>query len=109
MYKKRLKIFESSPILLFLMVSGRQNHYCKKQVPDSVLRIRIRCLFDPRIQDPGSRMDKKPGSGSGIQKEQPGSYFLELWNHFLGLKFFDAAQDPGWKKSVPGWKNSVPG
>ena len=41
-------------------------------------------------------MGKK--SGSGIRIEQPGSYFLELRNHFLGLKvktlkFFDA--DPG--------------
>jgi hypothetical protein len=34
-----------------------------------------------------------------IRDEQPGSYFLELINHFFGLKylkFFDA--DPGWKK-----------
>jgi hypothetical protein len=31
--------------------------------------------------------------GSGFRNEQPGSYFLELRNHFLGikiLKFFDA-------------------
>jgi hypothetical protein len=42
-------------------------------------------------------MGKKSGSGSLIRDEQPGSYFLELRNHFLGLKkilnFFDA--DPG--------------
>jgi hypothetical protein len=43
-------------------------------------------------------MGKKSGSGSGIRirDEQPGSYFLELRNHFFGLryfKFFDA--DPG--------------
>jgi hypothetical protein len=31
---------------------------------------------------PGSGMDKK--SGSGIRNDQPGSYFLELRNHFLG-------------------------
>jgi hypothetical protein len=56
-------------------------------------------------------MGRKSASGSGIQDEQPGSYFLELRNHFLGvkiLKFFDADpgsgmekvrfRDPGWKK-----------
>jgi hypothetical protein len=33
-----------------------------------------------------------------IRDEQPGSYFLELGNHFWVkiLKFFD--EDPGWKK-----------
>jgi hypothetical protein len=53
-------------------------------------------------------MGKKSGSGSGIRirDEQPRSYFLELRNHFYGvkiLKFFDA--DPGirdGKKSDPG-------
>ncbi len=40
-----------------------------------------------------------PDPGSGIRDEQPGSYFLELRNHFLAflgvkiLKFFD--EDPG--------------
>ncbi len=41
-------------------------------------------------------MGIKSASGSGIQDEQPGSYFLEHRNHFFGvkmLKFFDA--DPG--------------
>jgi hypothetical protein len=44
-------------------------------------------------------MGRKSASGSGIQDEQPGSYFLELRNHFFWffwvkiLKFFDA--DPG--------------
>jgi hypothetical protein len=44
-------------------------------------------------------MGRKSASGSGIRNEQPGSYFLELRNHFFGifgvkiLKFFDA--DPG--------------
>ncbi len=41
-------------------------------------------------------MGRKSASGSGIRDEQPGSYFLELRNHFFGvkiLKFFDA--DPG--------------
>jgi hypothetical protein len=54
-----------------------------------------------RAPDPGSGMGNKSGSGSGtrIRDEQPGSYFREHRNHFLGvkiLKFFDA--DPGWKK-----------
>jgi hypothetical protein len=31
---------------------------------------------------PGSGMGKKSGSGSGMK-----SYFLELRNHFLGLKY----------------------
>ncbi len=61
---------------------------------------------------PGSGMGRKSASGSGIRDEQPRSYFLELRNHFFGvkiLKFFDAdpgsgmetvvrIRDPGWKK-----------
>jgi hypothetical protein len=41
-------------------------------------------------------MGRKSAFGSGIRDEQPGSYFLEIRNHFFGvkiLKFFDA--DPG--------------
>jgi hypothetical protein len=41
-------------------------------------------------------MGRKSASGSGIRDEQPGSYFLELRNHFFGVKihkFFDV--DPG--------------
>jgi hypothetical protein len=44
-------------------------------------------------------MGKK--SGSGIQDEQHGSYFLELRNYFFGLKFLNSLmliRDPGWKK-----------
>jgi hypothetical protein len=58
-------------------------------------------------------MGRKSASGSGIRDEQPGTYFLELRNHFLGvkiLKFFDA--DPGWKKVGSGirdGKKSDPG
>jgi hypothetical protein len=44
----------------------------------------IRCLLDPWIRDPVSGRGKKSGSGSGIRDEQPGSYFLELRNNFLG-------------------------
>jgi hypothetical protein len=45
-------------------------------------------------------MGRKSVSGSGIRDEQPGSYFLELKNHFFGIfgvklrKFFD--EDPGY-------------
>jgi hypothetical protein len=54
-------------------------------------------------------MGKKSGSGIRIRNEQPGPYFLEFRNNFLGydkiLKSFDA--DPGsekrdGKKSDPG-------
>jgi hypothetical protein len=45
-------------------------------------------------------MGKKSGSGSGIwnRDEQPGSYFLELINHFFGLKYLNSLmriRDPG--------------
>jgi hypothetical protein len=59
----------------------------------------IGCLFDPWIRDPGFGMGRKSASRAGIRDEQPGSYFLELRNHFFGffgvkiLKFFD--EDPG--------------
>jgi hypothetical protein len=48
-------------------------------------------------------MGKKSGSGSGIRDEHPGSYFLELRNHFL-IKIFkillcgSEIRDPGWKQ-----------
>jgi hypothetical protein len=64
------------------------------------------------VPNPGSGAFFTPGSG--IRDEQPGSYFLQLGNHFFGvkiykiLKFFDAdpgsgrktvrIRDPGWKK-----------
>jgi hypothetical protein len=50
-------------------------------------------------------MGKKSGSGSGIRDEQPGSYFLELRNHFFGLKYLNSLmriRDPGGKNSDPG-------
>jgi hypothetical protein len=69
----------------------------------------IGCLSDPWIRD-----GRKSASGSKIRDEQPGSYFLELRNHFFAffgvkiLKFFDEdpgsgmetvrIRDPGWKK-----------
>jgi hypothetical protein len=69
-------------------------------------------------------MGRKSASGSGIRDEQPGSYFLELRNHFfcLGvkiLKFFDAdpgwrhfgsgIRDPGWEKVGSGIRDKLPG
>jgi hypothetical protein len=59
---------------------------------------------------PGSGMDKK--SGSGIRNEQPGSYFLELRKHFLGLKYLNSLmwiRDPDCKKNLdPGSGNQDP-
>jgi hypothetical protein len=76
------------------------------------------------ILTPGSgiRDGRKSASGSGIQDEQPGSYFLELRTHFFAffrvkiLKFFDEdpgsgmetvqIRDPGWKKVGSGMEKS---
>ena len=49
--------------------------------------------------------------GSGIRNEQPGSYFLQLRNHFLGLKYFNSLMrirdpDPGQKKFGSGIRGS---
>ncbi len=65
----------------------------------TVLRIRDPMPFWPL----GSGMGKKSGSGSGIRNEKPGSYFLELRNNFLGLKYLNSLMrildpDPGWTK-----------
>jgi hypothetical protein len=61
-------------------------------------------------------MGRKSASRSGIRDEQPGSYFLELRNHFFGffevkiLKFFDAVRDLGWRQFGSGMgKKSDPG
>jgi hypothetical protein len=66
-------------------------------------------------------MGRNSASGSGIRDEQPGSYFLELRNHFLGLKYINVLmriRDPGWrqfgsgirdgKKSDPGSGINIP-
>jgi hypothetical protein len=73
-----------------------------------VLRIRIRDLGLGAFLTPGSGIGdgRKSASGSGIRDEQPGSYFLELRNHFFAffgvkmLKFFD--EDPGCGMRDPG-------
>jgi hypothetical protein len=87
------------------------------------MRIRIRDPV-PWIQDSGwvKSKNQDPDPGSGIRNEQPGLYFLELINHFLGLnkiiKFFDAGpgsglakirnRDPGWKKVESGIRINIP-
>ncbi len=43
----------------------------------------IRCLFDPWIRD-GEKVS------IWIRDEQPGSYFIELRNHFFGLKYLNS-------------------
>ncbi len=65
---------------------------------------------------PGSRDGRKSASGSGIRNEQPGSYFLELRNHFfafLELKYLNSLmriRDPGWRQFGSGMeKKSDPG
>jgi hypothetical protein len=96
----------------------------------AVLRIRIRDPGLGAFLTPGSgiRDGRKSASGSGIRDEQPGSYFLELRNHFsafLGVKiltFFDEdpgsgmetvrIRDPGWRQLGSGirdGKKSDPG
>ncbi len=65
----------------------------------------IGCLFDPWIRDPGWEK-----VSIRIRDEQPGSYCLELRNHFFAvfgvkiLKFFD--EDPGWRQFGSGMENS---
>jgi hypothetical protein len=64
----------------------------------------------------GIRDGRKSASGSGIRDELPGSYYLELRNHFfcffLELKYLNSLmriRDPGWRQfgsriREPGWK-----
>jgi hypothetical protein len=75
---------------------------------------------ESRIRD-----GRKSASGSRIRNEQPGSYFLQLRNHFFAflgvkiLKFFDEdpgfrmetvrIRDPGWKKVGSGIRDKHPG
>jgi hypothetical protein len=71
-------------------------------------------------------MRRKSASGSGIQDEQPASHFLELGNHFFGVKILNFlmrirdrdSSDPGsgmetvrirdGKKSDPGSGINIP-
>ncbi len=67
-------------------------------------------------------MGRKSASGSRIRDVQPGPYFLELRNHFFGVKileFFDAdpgsgmetvqIRDTGWKKVGSKIRDKHPG
>jgi hypothetical protein len=60
----------------------------------------------------GIRDGRKSASGSGIQDEQPGSYFLELRNHFFaffGLKYLNSLmriRHPGWRQFGSGMEKS---
>jgi hypothetical protein len=73
-----------------------------------VLLIRIRCLFDPWIRDPGWVKKIR----IRIRDEQPGSYGISksLKKQFLGLKYLNSLMriqdgknsDPGWKKFISG-------
>jgi hypothetical protein len=65
----------------------------------------------------GIRDGRKSASGSGIRDEQPGSYFLELRNHFFAffgvkiLKFFDEDRGSGIRdgdSSDPGSGINIP-
>jgi hypothetical protein len=101
-----------------LSTSWKQFH--KVSVADPDPGSGIGCFFDPGIRD-----GRKSASGSGIRDEQPGSYFLELRNHFFAffgvkiLKFFDEdpgygmetvrIRDPGWKKVGSGIRDKHPG
>jgi hypothetical protein len=90
----------------------------------SVTKMRIRVCNNKKIlfcsvadPDPRSGASLAPGSGFRclfgpkkhirirIRDEQPGSYFRELRNNFLGFKYFNSLmriRDPGWKKFGPG-------
>jgi hypothetical protein len=90
-------------------------HFCvhrKKKLLSTVVRIRIRDPGLGAFLTPGSgiRDGRKSASGSGIRDERPGSYFLELRNHFFAffgvkiLKLFD--EDPGQRQFGSGMVKS---
>ncbi len=63
----------------------------------------IQCLFDPWIRG---------GKKIQIGNEQPGSYFREIRNNFLGLKYLNSLiriRDRGWKKFGSGIRDKHPG
>jgi hypothetical protein len=66
----------------------------------AVLRIRIQCLFDPWIRDPG--WVKKSGSGSGINNPD---HISVLRNHFFVFKYWNSWCGSG----IQNGKNSDPG
>jgi hypothetical protein len=62
------------------------------------------CVADPDpmpFLTPGSGIRDGYKIGIRIRDEQPGSYFRELRNHFLGIKYLNflmRPRDPEWKK-----------
>ncbi len=77
-----LDSFPLKSLLLMLKVWKITNHFSwhDYSVADPDPGSGIGCLFDPWIRD-----GRKSASGSGIRDEQPGSYFLELRNHFFSF------------------------
>jgi hypothetical protein len=84
--------------------------------------LRSEKIIPDSVADPGSGAFLTPGSriqevSIRIRDEKPGSYFLELRNHFFGLKYLNSLmriRDPGWRQfgsgiRDPGWKKSDPG
>ncbi len=76
--------------ILKIDISRTAGHTPNEKRRKAVLRIRIRDPVPFWPLDPGSGMGKQSESGSGIRDEQPGSYFLELRNHFLGIKYLNS-------------------
>jgi len=73
----------------------------------SVFRIRNPVPFWPL--DPGWVKSQDPNPGFRIRVEQPVSYYLELRNHFLGLKYFNSLiRIRSWKNSDPGSGINIP-
>ena len=62
-----------------------------------MLRIRIRCLFDPWIRDPGWVKNPDPGMNN------PDHIFESVETIFWVkiLRFFFRIRDPGWKINIP--------
>jgi hypothetical protein len=98
-----------------MFLRNARSRKTKKKYFSAVLRIRIRdwVPFDPWIRDPGWEK-----VSIRIRDEQPGSYYLELRNHFLlfsGLKYLNSLmriRDPGWRQFGSGirdGKESDPG
>jgi hypothetical protein len=122
----RIQLFTSMRIririLLLIKLLGIVDHWSMNppgSVADQDPGSGIGCLFDPWIRDPGWEK-----VSIRIRDEQPGSYFLELRNHFfafLGFKYLNSLmriRDPGWrqfgsgirdgKKSDPGSGINIP-
>jgi hypothetical protein len=110
-------ISRSHPSLVSLVLMGNSprglsffGHVCSVADPDP---------GSGAFLTPGSGMGRKSASGSGIRDEQPGSYLLELRNHFfcffLGLKYLNSLmriREPGWRQFGSGirdGKKSDPG